>query len=274
LSDAEGSPQPRGEALAGAGGRDIAAEVIALLADKTGYRAETLDPCLELEAHLGIDPVQQALLLAIVRHRYGIERDDSFKQHDHPTVGDVIGYVEDHIGGGATDVGDEVPSSEFEVPSSPLPRVGPPAAGPNPVGKPDDADWEAAIVEAIQANGPAPALTWCLSEIPPTKLRNARTAADVPDHEVIWVLRDLTLFGSARNCLLVGTEGIYGKLGGSDGWRISYDQLDRGGPVVSNDNSITFEGRTIFLSGDALWWRQLLDRLRIAIHNREIGCRE
>ena len=46
---------------------DVAARVVALVADQTGYPPELLDLDLDLEADLGIDTVKQAELFAQVR---------------------------------------------------------------------------------------------------------------------------------------------------------------------------------------------------------------
>ena len=47
------------------------------------------------------------------------------------------------------------------------------------------------------------------SPLPPHKLANARDACQVPAEEQIVALVDATVFGSAKNALLVGTEAIY-----------------------------------------------------------------
>ena len=82
---------------AGAAGEDLAARVVALVAEQTGYPPELLDLDLDLEADLGIDTVKQAELFAQVRETYGIERDDSLKLRDYPTLNHVIGFVRDRI---------------------------------------------------------------------------------------------------------------------------------------------------------------------------------
>ena len=76
-------------------GEDLAARVVALVAELTGYPSELLDLDLDLEADLGIDTVKQAELFAQVRETYGIERDDSLKLRDYPTLNHVIGFVHD-----------------------------------------------------------------------------------------------------------------------------------------------------------------------------------
>ena len=52
---------------------------------------------MDLEADLGIDTVKQAELFAQVRESYGIERDESLKLRDYPTLNHVIGFVHDRI---------------------------------------------------------------------------------------------------------------------------------------------------------------------------------
>ncbi len=76
-------------------GEDLAARVVALVAEQTGYPPELLDLDLDLEADLGIDTVKQAELFAQVRETYGIERDESLKLRDYPTLNHVIGFVRD-----------------------------------------------------------------------------------------------------------------------------------------------------------------------------------
>src|SRR3954462_11639850 len=56
-----------------------------------------LDPELDLEADLGIDTVKQAEVFAAIRERYGIERDDSLKLRDYPTLRHVVGFVEERL---------------------------------------------------------------------------------------------------------------------------------------------------------------------------------
>jgi len=48
---------------------------------------------LDLEADLGIDTVKQAEVFAAIREAYGIERDDSLKLRDYPTLDHVVGFV-------------------------------------------------------------------------------------------------------------------------------------------------------------------------------------
>ncbi len=73
-------------------------QVLALVAEKTGYPQDMLDLDLDLEADLGIDTVKQAELFATVREAYGIPRDDNLKLRDFPTLEHVIGFVVQRAG--------------------------------------------------------------------------------------------------------------------------------------------------------------------------------
>ena len=85
------SPRRRGRAAT----EEITAAVLEIVAAQTGYPADMLDPDLDLEADLGIDTVKQAEMFAAIRERYGIDRDDTLKLRDYPTLRHVVGFVED-----------------------------------------------------------------------------------------------------------------------------------------------------------------------------------
>ena len=67
--------------------------VLAVVAEQTGYPPDLLDLDLDLEADLGIDTVKQAEVFATIREAYGIERDDTLKLRDYPTLNHVVGFV-------------------------------------------------------------------------------------------------------------------------------------------------------------------------------------
>ena len=69
--------------------------ILALVSEKTGYPTDMLDLDLDLEADLGVDTVKQAEVFATVREAYGIQRDDTIKLRDFPTLGHVIRFVHD-----------------------------------------------------------------------------------------------------------------------------------------------------------------------------------
>jgi NAD(P)-dependent dehydrogenase (short-subunit alcohol dehydrogenase family)/acyl carrier protein len=68
--------------------------VLGIVAEKTGYPRDMLDPDLDLEADLGIDTVKQAEVFAMVRETFNIPRQDNLKLRDYPTLRHVVGYVE------------------------------------------------------------------------------------------------------------------------------------------------------------------------------------
>src|SRR4029079_17941009 len=81
------SPEPTAD--------DVEAQVMEIVAAQTGYPTDLLDLDLDLEADLGIDTVKQAEVFATIRETYGIERDDSLKLRDYPTLTHVVGFVHD-----------------------------------------------------------------------------------------------------------------------------------------------------------------------------------
>jgi acyl transferase domain-containing protein/acyl carrier protein len=129
---AEAQPEPEPEpAPALVGGRDVGAEVIALVADKTGYPADMLDPDLDLEADLGIDTVKQAEVFATIRESFGIERDDTIKLRDYPTLGHVIAFVIARSGGAVEPAVEAEPEPVVEAKAEPAPEPEPePVAAP------------------------------------------------------------------------------------------------------------------------------------------------
>jgi acyl transferase domain-containing protein len=80
-------------------GRDVEGEVLAVVADKTGYPSDMLDLDLDLEADLGVDTVKQAEMFAVIRERFGIPRDDKLKLRDYPTLTHVIAFVRERAAG-------------------------------------------------------------------------------------------------------------------------------------------------------------------------------
>jgi malonyl CoA-acyl carrier protein transacylase len=71
----------------------IAAEVLRIVAEQTGYPPEMLQPDLDLEADLGIDTVKQAEMFAAIREVYDIPRDENIQLRDYPTLGHAIQFV-------------------------------------------------------------------------------------------------------------------------------------------------------------------------------------
>ncbi|MEA3142822.1 MAG: hypothetical protein QOG31_146, partial [Thermoplasmata archaeon] len=78
---------------------DVLDSLIALVAQKTGYPKELLDPNLDMEADLGIDTVKQAEIFGAIREAYGLPQEEGIQIKDYPTLAKVAGYVQARIGG-------------------------------------------------------------------------------------------------------------------------------------------------------------------------------
>jgi acyl transferase domain-containing protein/acyl carrier protein len=89
-------PAPRPQAPASQADDPVRERLLALVAEKTGYPSDMLDPDLDLEADLGVDTVKQADLFASVREIYNIPRDQNRKLRDFPTLAHVIQFVYDN----------------------------------------------------------------------------------------------------------------------------------------------------------------------------------
>ena len=92
----------------------ITTKVLEIVAEKTGYPMEMLDPDLDLEADLGIDTVKQAEMFASVRAAYKIPRDETLKLRDFPTLAHVIKFAHDRRPGSAGSAAPVAPSTPAE----------------------------------------------------------------------------------------------------------------------------------------------------------------
>ena len=123
----------------------VTKEVVAMVAEKTGYPEDMLDLDLDMEADLGIDTVKQAELFAAMREHYGIAQQDG---KDYPTIRHCIKFVLANAGGNAV-----APAAQPAVTAAPAAQ---PAAAPAPVqtpvapavAKPASAPKAAALDEA------------------------------------------------------------------------------------------------------------------------------
>ena len=119
---------------------EVEQRVLAVVAEQTGYPTELLDMDLDLEADLGIDTVKQAEVFASIREQYGIERDDSLKLRDYPTISHVVGFVRERAPQQAAPAAEPTPAAE------PAPE---PAAEPAP----EPAARQAAPIADADAEG-------------------------------------------------------------------------------------------------------------------------
>ena len=71
----------------------VTKDILAIVAEKTGYPEDMLDLDLDMEADLGIDTVKQAELFAVMREKYQIARQEGVQLKDYPTIRSIIKYA-------------------------------------------------------------------------------------------------------------------------------------------------------------------------------------
>jgi acyl transferase domain-containing protein/acyl carrier protein len=144
-ADAVATPAPAAPSPAPAAPAQdpVEAQILALVAEQTGYPSDMLDLDLDLEADLGIDTVKQAELFVAVRETYDIERDDSLQLRDYPTLAAVIGFVKERV--------PELAAAPAAAPAAPAPGAAAPAAPAPEAGSPADGDPVAAQILSLVA---------------------------------------------------------------------------------------------------------------------------
>jgi len=116
-------PEPAAPAATATDPDALLQSLLAVIAEKTGYDVDELDPEYELEADLGIDTVKQAEIFSEVRDHFGVERDDDFVLSDYPTIASLAAWLETQVGGSA-------PATPAPDPAAPAPATEP---APTPV---------------------------------------------------------------------------------------------------------------------------------------------
>ena len=96
-AQASSTPSQNGAIAMTANPTDVAQALIDVLCAKTGYDAAEIELDFELEADLGVDTVKQAEILAAVRERYGLPRDEKFRLADYPRLRDLAAYVQNRL---------------------------------------------------------------------------------------------------------------------------------------------------------------------------------
>ncbi len=119
-TDPTPTPEPTAQPAPEPAADDVPARVLAVVAEQTGYPPDLLDMDLDLEADLGIDTVKQAEVFAAIRETYGIERDDTLKLRDYPTINHVVKFVHDR-----TPHTDPTPTPEPTAQPAPEPEPAP-----------------------------------------------------------------------------------------------------------------------------------------------------
>ncbi len=91
-------------------------DLLKVVAEKTGYAPNELEPDFELEADLGIDTVKQAEIMGELTERYGLEQDESFRLADYPTLETLAAYLAARRAGVVNPVASpDVPTAGEEV---------------------------------------------------------------------------------------------------------------------------------------------------------------
>lgn len=79
---------------------DLTAQILQIVADRTGYEVEELGLDEHLEADLGIDSIRQVEVMAEVRELFQLPRDDNFDITAYSTLRSLVQYVESMQSGG------------------------------------------------------------------------------------------------------------------------------------------------------------------------------
>jgi len=138
------------------GDDDLAAAVIQVVVDHTGYPAEFIEMDQDLEGELGIDTVKQAEIMATLRDMFSLPVDEDFLLSEHPTLSHMVAYLV-RMQGGEVPAGSQVeaatpPSSQPDPTPAPTPAAdtatppGPPQA--SGMGSAPD-DLVSSVVEVV-----------------------------------------------------------------------------------------------------------------------------
>ncbi len=88
---------PEGEEIITAKSNDergqITEEVMEMVAEKTGYPVDMLEPDLDMEADLGIDTVKQVELFGAIRENYNLEQEEGVNLSDYDTLDGIVEYI-------------------------------------------------------------------------------------------------------------------------------------------------------------------------------------
>ncbi|HET8642549.1 MAG TPA: SDR family NAD(P)-dependent oxidoreductase, partial [Pseudonocardiaceae bacterium] len=200
------APQPEAPEPEAPGADLVTDAVVAIVAEATGYPAELLDPDLDLEADLGVDTVKQAEIFAAVRERFGVERDNTLRLRDFPTLNHVIGWIREKT------EKTEKPEQLAEPPVTP--------AVPHPPAQPA-VTGDLAATDGVPRRVPVPLLRPDLALCKPTGVTlqaGSRVVVMLDEGGVgAALVKRLTALGVRALELEpgIGTEDLTGRL---DGW--------------------------------------------------------
>ncbi len=113
---------------------DPSAVVLAIVAEKTGYPADMLEPSMEMEAGLGIDSIKQVEILSAVQDKFpGLPEIDPSELASLRTLGDVIARVRTALGGAAAAPSESAPDAPSIAAAPQTPAAAPPLLRAVPV---------------------------------------------------------------------------------------------------------------------------------------------
>ena len=210
----------------------VSDEIVAMVAEKTGYPKDMLDLDLDMEADLGIDTVKQAELFASMREHYGIAQQEGIQLKDYPTIRHCINFVLNSVNNAAAPAAQTVAAPAAQpapvaqvapaaqtVAQQPAPAVQTPAqvAKPAFVSKPTAEHIGKPADDALTTNPTAPIERHeSLAERPEApgykgehchekKLRNVTMVADAPltERENRRLSKDRTVLIFADNSPLI-----------------------------------------------------------------------
>ncbi|HUU77578.1 MAG TPA: SDR family NAD(P)-dependent oxidoreductase [candidate division Zixibacteria bacterium] len=78
---------------------EVISNIIGLIAEKTGYPTEMIEPNMHLEEDLGIDTVKQAELFGILRTKYNLPREEGVLIQDYYSVNKIAEYLSSRLQG-------------------------------------------------------------------------------------------------------------------------------------------------------------------------------
>jgi acyl carrier protein len=89
----------------GAAREELKQFLVNFVVEQTGYPADIVEMDADMESDLGIDSIKKAQLFGEVGEQFKLSADPNLSLDDFPTLGDVLQYLVDHVGGGndATD---------------------------------------------------------------------------------------------------------------------------------------------------------------------------
>ncbi|HUP18744.1 MAG TPA: SDR family oxidoreductase, partial [Gemmatimonadota bacterium] len=123
---------------------DLAAALLAIVAERTGYPVEMLDPDLDLEADLSIDSIKRIEILGTMSERVGLEellgdaRDDAMEElATIKTLRGIVEWLESRTADGAEEASpaDTAPAPDYVAPAAAPSAEGHTVNGASPVAR-------------------------------------------------------------------------------------------------------------------------------------------